>query len=108
MAAAAEPVLDVAGAAVKKKKKTRLVLVRAEDIKELEARGPCPLPCFRSASDELRMCPAESFEEQALLDSIAEIGEGLRAMHDKETAILEQYREYGYAYEMVEDSDEEA
>lgn len=89
----------------KKKKKTVVEEVTIEYIRKLEARGPLPI---RDRSSAL-LCPAESPEDQELLDDIFELQAWVKALHDKETAILEQYRKYGYAYEMfeVDDSDDE-
>jgi hypothetical protein len=67
-------------------------------------RPPRPPTCH---PEEALLWAAESPEERDLWDSVAEMLEGNQALSDHETAILEQYRKYGYACEMsvVDDDD---
>jgi len=80
-------------------KKTKVVPVSDEEIKCLETDGPLPPPIC--PPEEVRLWSADSLEERELWDCCAEMLEQRQALADHETAILEQYRKYGYAYKMV-------
>ncbi|RLN17892.1 hypothetical protein C2845_PM02G42380 [Panicum miliaceum] len=71
--------------------------VSDENLKSLEARGLLRPPPPTCRPEEALLWAAESPEERDLWDSVAEMLEGHQALSDHETAILEQYRKYGYA-----------
>lgn len=77
------------------RKKTKVVPVSVDYIRALENRRPRP-------SSFCRQLPAESPVEQDLMDSLLELETWGHALYDKDTAILEQYRRYGFANAMFE------